>query len=194
VAQHSAAPIDAAVCVRQRSAPIGSTRIRRFARRQPRHTACSSAGCREKKQVEAKEAVMTKRLFSLVVGAAILAAFTPLSVTTSAAEVTCRVPFTFVVNGATLPPGSYSIASQGGAVLVQGLQKSALSLTTLMDRRTDQIGRAKVVFLKAGERYTLIEVWTTDGLARAIPGARKYVEERARLANVAVERIVILAN
>jgi hypothetical protein len=139
---------------------------------------------------------MTKRMFSLAVGTAILAAFTSLSVSTSAAEVTCNVPFAFVANGATLPAGHYSISSDGmgGALLLRGLQKSAVVMTSLADRRESEIGRAKVVFLKSGDRYTLIQVWTTDGLGREVPGARKHIEDRARAANAGVERIVILAN
>jgi hypothetical protein len=137
---------------------------------------------------------MTKRLLSLVVGAAILAAFVPLSVTSSAAEITCRVPFTFVADRATLPAGHYSIASSGGALMLRGGQKSAVVMTILADARNDRVGRAQLVFLKTGDRYTLIEVWTPDGLARGVPGARKYVEERAREAKAAVERIVVVAN
>jgi len=139
---------------------------------------------------------MTKRTLSLAAGTAMLVAFTTLSVTTSAAEMTCRVPFNFVANGATLPAGNYYIASSGiaGAMTLRGLQKSAVVLTILADRRESEIGRAKVVFLKTGDRYTLLEVWTPDGLAREVPGARKHVEERARAANASVERIVVLAN
>jgi len=138
---------------------------------------------------------MTKHLLSVLAGAAILAAFTPLSITTSAAELTCRVPFDFVANGAAMPAGQYALSTTGGgALLLRGMQKSAVVMTSLADRRADRIGRAQVVFLKTGERYTLIEVWTTDGLARAVPGERKHVEDRARAANIAVERIVVLAN
>jgi hypothetical protein len=135
-------------------------------------------------------------MLSLALGTAILAAFTPLSVITSAAEVTCRIPFAFIANGASLPAGQYSISSNGvgGAMMLRGIQKSAVVMTSLSDRRGTEIGRAKVVFLKAGDRYTLIEIWTTDGLGREVPGARKHVEERARAANAAVEQIVILAN
>jgi hypothetical protein len=137
---------------------------------------------------------MTKRMLSLAAGTALLAAFVPLSVITSAAELTCRVPFAFVANGATMPAGHYLIASEGPALLLKGMQKSAVVMTSLEDRRDREIGRAKLVFLKAGDRYTLIEVWTTDGLGRAIPGARKHAEDRARAANVAPERIVVVAN
>ena len=135
---------------------------------------------------------MAKRMLSLIVAAAALALFTPLYITASAAEVNCHVPFSFVVNGTTLPAGDYSIASNGGTLLLRGLRKSAFVITVLADSRADQVGRAKTVFLRTGDRYTLIEVWTGDGLGRAIPGARRNVEEHARAANTPVEQIVIL--
>jgi hypothetical protein len=145
-----------------------------------------------RKTIEAKEAVMAKRMLSLIVAAAALALFTPLYITASAAQITCHVPFSFVVNGTTLPPGDYSIATNGPTVLLRGLRKSAFVSTVLADSRRDQVGRAKTVFLRTGERYTLIEVWTDDGLGRAVPGARKHVEDHARAANVPIEQIVVL--
>ena len=63
--------------------------------------------------------------------------------------------------------------------------------TYLGDRRADQVGRAKLVFLRTGDRYTLLEVWTTDGADRAIPHARRSAEEYARAANLPAEQIVI---
>jgi hypothetical protein len=138
---------------------------------------------------------VVNRMRSLILAAAALAVFTPLYITASAAEVKCHVPFSFVVNGATLPAGDYSISgSYGGALLLRGFRKSALVMTVLEDRRTDRLGLAKAVFLRTGDRYTLIEVWTTDGLGRSIPNARKDVEARAHAANTPVEQIVILAN
>lgn len=137
---------------------------------------------------------MTKRLFSFVAGAALLAAVAPLSIAVSAAEITCRIPFSFVVNGATLPSGAYSIASSGGVVMLKGADKSALVMTRLADDRHDQTGKSKVVFLKTGDRYDLIEIWTSDGVGREVPKTRKSVEERARSANLRIERIVVLGN
>ncbi|HEY1302871.1 MAG TPA: hypothetical protein VGF24_04945 [Vicinamibacterales bacterium] len=134
---------------------------------------------------------MAKRTLSLIVAAAALALFTPLYITASAAQVNCHVPFSFDVNGTTLPAGDYSIASTGGTLLLRGLRKSAFVMTVLADSRPDQVGRAKTVFLRTGDQYTLIEVWTSDGLGRAIPGTRKHVEERAHAANMPVEQIVI---
>jgi hypothetical protein len=134
---------------------------------------------------------MVKRILSPIVAAAALALFTPLYMTGSAAQVNCHVPFSFAVNGTTLPPGDYSIATSGGIVLLRGVSKSAFVTTVLADSRPNQVGQAKTVFLRTGDRYTLIEVWTDDGLGRAIPGARKQVEERARAANVPVEQVAI---
>ena len=136
---------------------------------------------------------MANRMRSLILAAAAVAVFTPLYITASAAEVTCRVPFDFVVNGTALPAGNYWIASQGfgGAMLVRGSRKSVVVATYLGDRRADQVGRAKMVFLKTGDRYTLLEVWTTDGADRAIPHARRSAEEYARAANLPAEQLVI---
>jgi hypothetical protein len=136
---------------------------------------------------------MANHMRSLIAAAAALVVLTPLYTTVSASEITCRVPFEFVVNGATLPAGHYAIGTTGAgaALLVHGYRKSAIVMTTLNDSGRNEIGRAKMVFLRTGERYTLIEVWTTDGLARAIPGARKSVEERALAMNRPVEEIVI---
>ena len=134
---------------------------------------------------------MAKRMLSLFVAAAAVSLFTPLYITASAAQVSCHVPFSFVVNGATLPAGDYSIVSEGSTVLLRGFRKSAFVTTVLADSRPAQLDRPKTVFLRTGDRYTLSEVWTGDGLVRAIPGARKHVEERARAANLPVEQIVI---
>ena len=131
---------------------------------------------------------------SLILAAAAVAVFTPLHITASAAEVTCRIPFSFVVNGTTLPAGDYSIETPAlsGAMLLRGARKSAFVAGLVNDQRADQVGRAKAVFLRIGDRYTLIEVWTTDGLARAIPGARRSVEARALAAHTPVDQVVIL--
>src|SRR5213595_1797121 len=138
---------------------------------------------------------MVNRMRALIVAAAALAVLAPLHVTVSAEELTCRVPFAFAVNGAAMPAGSYAIATAAGgnALMLRNVQKSTVVVTTLNDRSARQIGHGRLVFLKSGDRYTLIEVQTTDGLSRGIPGARRAVEERARWANLPVEQIVVPA-
>ena len=106
----------------------------------------------------------------------------------------CRIPFSFAVNRTTLPAGAYSISSSGGVVLLRGARSSAAVLTIFADRRSDQEGLSKVVFLRTGDHYELVEIWSSDGIEREVPGARKHAVERARLANVTVERIAIVAN
>src|SRR5262245_16689975 len=133
---------------------------------------------------------MTKRLLSLVAVAAVLAAFTSLSVTTSAAEMNCRVPFSFIVNGKTLPPGPYSIATNDAVLMVKGLRTGAVVLTNGAGSRA-VTGRAYLVFLKTGDRYDLFQIWTGDGAGREVMVPRKHLEDRARAANTPIERIVI---
>lgn len=134
---------------------------------------------------------MTKRLLSLTLGAALLAAFIPLSLTASASEMNVRIPFGFVVNGQSLPAGAYYVSSSGTVVLLRGGQKGALIMTGLADARNDRSGRGKLVFLKTGDRYHLVEIWTHDDIKREVPGARRQAEERARAANLAIEQVVV---
>jgi len=135
---------------------------------------------------------MTKRILSLVAVAAGLATFTPLSVTTSAAQLSCRIPFSFIVAGKTLPPGAYTISTDNAMLMVKSLRASAVVLTNGARGRTEA-GRAKMVFLKTGDRYDLIEVWTGDGAGREVLVSRKHLAERALASNAAPERIVIAA-
>jgi hypothetical protein len=133
---------------------------------------------------------MTKRMLS-VAAAAVLIAFTSLSVTMAAAEMNCRIPFRFIVHGKTLPPGTYAVTTNNSVVQLKGLQGSAFVLTNglLSNKQTDH----KLVFLKTGDRYDLIEIWNGYGTGREVVTPRKQLEERARAANLKIERIEIAA-
>jgi hypothetical protein len=132
-------------------------------------------------------------MLSLIVAAAAVAAFTPLHINASAAEMNCRVPFNFIVSGATLPAGTYLIGSSDGLLMVSGHGKSAFVMGRPVSGSEDKSGHGKVVFLKSGPRYYLIEVWRADGTGHEIGLSHRQVEERARAANAPVERIVIPA-
>ncbi len=136
---------------------------------------------------------MTKRILSIVAVAGILVGFAPLSVTTSAAEMTCRIPFSFNAAGRALPPGDYTISTRDAVVFVRGLTKTAILLTNNPVAR-DYRGGAKLVFLKMGDRYDLSEIWSGDGGQREVAVSRKHLDQRARADNTAPERIVIAAN
>ena len=134
---------------------------------------------------------MTKRLRSLALGAALLTVALPLSISTSASEMDVRIPFAFVANGRTLPAGTYFVSSNGNIVLLRGAHKSALIATTFADVSSDPAAGGQLVFMKSGDRYDLVEIWTRDDIKRELPDARRRGVEYARAANVSVERIVI---
>jgi hypothetical protein len=105
----------------------------------------------------------------------------------------CRIPFTFMVNGKALPAGSYLVANNNGILLVQGGKDAAVVLSNGTSRPADRSGHGSVVFLKTGDRYDLIEVWSPDGSGREVRLSRKQVELRRDAATAPAERIVIHA-
>ena len=135
---------------------------------------------------------MAKRIFSLVVGAIALVALAPFSITASAQEMTCRVPFGFIVNGKTLPAGPYHVANNQGVLMVKGEHDGAVVLGIPAGLRIDKKSGASLVFLKTGTRYDLIEVWSPGGDGRIVRSSRRQIEDRGRSTDdMPVERIVI---
>lgn len=135
---------------------------------------------------------MSKRTRSIVAFASVLAVLAPLSITTSAAELNCRVPFSFVVgNGNRMPAGLYTISTGHGYMMIQGQTgQSAIALAIIGSERGG--GAARLVFQKTGDRYDLSEVWSGDGGGLQIPLAKRHREDR-RASNVSAEQIVIPA-
>jgi hypothetical protein len=134
---------------------------------------------------------MTKKVLSIVSFALAFAVLVPLSVTMSASQVNCRVPFSFIAGGKTLPPGSYSVSTSQGYMAIRGLRDTAIVLTMTSRERAD--GHARLVFLKTGERYDLSEVWAGDGTGLQVPPSKHRVDNRLA-SNAPAERIVVLAN
>ena len=135
---------------------------------------------------------MAKRMFSFIVGAIALVALAPFSVTTSAQDMTCRVPFGFSVNGKTLPAGQYHVANNNGMFMIRSERDGAIVVGIPADRRFDEPSRPRLVFLRTGSRYDLSEIWSPGGDGRMIRASRRQMEERARASDdTPVERIVI---
>ena len=135
---------------------------------------------------------MAKRIFSLIVGAIALVAVAPFSVTASAQDMTCRVPFGFIVNGKTLPAGHYTVKNNNGVLMIKDDRDGAFVLGIPTGRRTDQSSGGSLVFLKTGTRYELSEIWSPEGDGRIVRPSRRQMEERARATDdTPVERIVI---
>ncbi len=137
---------------------------------------------------------MKKHLSALVAAVAVIAVLTPLAATLSAAEVNCRIPFSFMINGKAMAPGAYSLETRDAVLLVRGIGSSSAVVLTNNTIDYSEHG-AQLVFLKTGDRYDLAEVWTSDGHGRSLltTKARRAIEERARAANLRVERTVITA-
>ena len=133
---------------------------------------------------------MTKRLVLILTAVTLVAAFTPLFVSTKAAEVNCRIPFSFTVGSATLPPDAYTMSTRGNALVIRGSHKAAIVLSTRMQSRVET--GAKMVFDKYGDLYILREVWTGAGSGRELPRTKVNPDRRSGLDGVAT-RVVISA-
>jgi hypothetical protein len=130
-------------------------------------------------------------MFSLIVGAIALVALAPFSVTSSAQEMTCRVPFGFNVSGKALPAGHYNVANNNGVLMIKGERDGAIVMG-IPAGRIEKSSGASLVFLKTGSRYDLSEVWSLGGDRRVVRPSRRQMEERARATDdTPVERIVI---
>ena len=135
---------------------------------------------------------MAKRIFSLIVGAIALVAVAPFSVTASAQDMTCRVPFGFIVNGKTLPAGHYTVKNNNGVLMIKDDRDGAVILGIPAGQRTDKSSGGSLVFLRTGTRYDLSEIWSSSGDGRLVQPSRRQREERARATDdTPVERIVI---
>ena len=136
---------------------------------------------------------MTKRFLSIVSVATVmaLAILVPLSITTSASEVSCRVPFSFIAGGQTMSPGLYTVSTSQGVMILRGARQNAVVLTLTDKERAN--GNARLVFLKTGERYELAEVWRGDGTGLQIPPA-KHRGDTHLASNVTPERVAVLAD
>ncbi len=106
---------------------------------------------------------------ALLVGLATL-----LPSTARASEVRCTIPFSFMVDAQTLPPGTYTISqesTQGSVLLVRDLHHGAFAQSSpfMVDKGT----HPKLVFHKFGDQYVLREVWMTATAGRALPETRR---------------------
>jgi hypothetical protein len=116
-------------------------------------------------------------------------------VVAEAGGVRATIPFSFLVNGATLPPGSYLLSSSvptPGTIVVRGATRVVITMTS--PRGTSEDFQPRLVFHRYGEEYFLRQVWTDGGTGHDV---RETAEERDRRegrsgrAQVAPERVVV---
>jgi len=99
-----------------------------------------------------------------------------------ASEIECEIPFSFVVNSRTLPPGHYRVSEMSAGVLyLRDLVHGAFAVNAPI---SDRHGiRPRLVFHRYGEDYVLRQVWTSATFGRELPEPRLERElRRAALA------------
>lgn len=131
---------------------------------------------------------MNGQLLKGLWAAGLIVAFAAGSVPAEAAEMSCNVPFGFVVNGKALPAGTYHLSMQQSVLLVRSFGTGgAVVLTDALQSRQET--GAKLVFHKYGDRYILREAWTGGRSGRAVPESAQERELKVRAASV--ERVTI---
>ena len=134
---------------------------------------------------------MTNRFVATLSAVSLIAVLSPLAASIDAAEVTSQIPFSFAVNGTTLPAGHYRVTTQDGTLSIRGLTRSVIVLgqpAKSLTRTTP-----KMVFDKTGDSYTLREVWTGGYSGQTFPGSRTREDRKSTANTVAVEQVVIAA-
>lgn len=140
---------------------------------------------------------MKKQILKGALAASLIGALAVLSVPAEAAEISAKIPFSFIVNGKTLPPGTYQVSTEvaRGALLVRGVSDGVFILATSMESSRDS--DAKLVFHKYGDRYILRQAWLGGGNGRQLPESRLERElarnERSGKVALTFERVVIPA-
>lgn len=91
-------------------------------------------------------------------------------------ELRCQIPFSFTVNHATLPPGTYGVDVdyEAGMVPLRDMGHAAFALGIPFD--DSRIRDAKLVFHRYGDQYVLREVWKGTGTGRELPEPRREKE------------------
>ena len=74
-----------------------------------------------------------------------------------------NVPFSFIINRATLPAGEYSVDSvddQGKTLAIRSMSSNTSNLVLSYSCQTlKPVGRTKLVFHRYGDRYFLNQIW-----------------------------------
>lgn len=97
-------------------------------------------------------------------------------------ELRCQIPFSFTVDKATLPPGTYRVEvdAESGMVELRDMRHAAFALGIPFDEA--RVLDAKLVFHRYGDQYVLREVWTGTGTGRDLPESRREKELAASAA------------
>jgi hypothetical protein len=109
-----------------------------------------------------------RTLAAFVIGLAAAGAVSAQSVRLQA-----KIPFSFAVNGKTLPAGEYNLYQGGtpGTMIVQSIDQNAGAVVLVVSATAPSAGKdtARLVFNGYGDRYFLSQIWTGDGQGSQLP-------------------------
>ncbi len=112
-----------------------------------------------------------RTLAAFVIGLAAAGAVSAQTVTLQA-----KIPFSFVVNGKSLPAGEYAVfqGSAPGTMMIRGAGNGAGALTRVVPPSdpSAHAGTARLVFHRYGERYFLSQIWTGADQGSQLPVTR----------------------
>jgi hypothetical protein len=122
----------------------------------------------------------TKRSLAILTPLALVALLTVAAPAAQAAELRAHIPFSFTVNKAKLPAGTYTLSESGSVLFVTGVRGGAMVLAGRVESR--QRRQPSLVFHKYGDQYVLRQAWTGSGSGREVPES-KHERELAQAAN-----------
>ena len=111
---------------------------------------------------------------SIVIGAGCLAVASGTAYAGYTDVLEVKVPFSFVVNGQTMPAGQYEVIRDDDASAVMilrgehGNTASAILNTRPASGEGPGRNQAALQFKKVEKEYQLSNVWTTDGMGRSV--------------------------
>jgi hypothetical protein len=103
-------------------------------------------------------------------------------------QIVANVPFSFIVNGAQMPAGTYIVKPASGdqrVVLIESSdgRQAAFSLTVPLGSNV-RVATPELVFEKRDKQYFLARLIASDGDEREIPPTHAYGEREVAVAGV----------
>jgi hypothetical protein len=136
---------------------------------------------------------MSRWLLKGSLATSLMAVLAGVSIPAEAAQVSCRVPFSFTVNGSTLPPGIYYVSTEvtQDLLAIRGDRGFAFAIANYIESGGGT--EAKLVFHKYGDQYYLREVWWGGRSGRELRNRAKGEPIKTAGGALTPERVVVAA-
>jgi len=118
-----------------------------------------------------------RTLAAFVIGLAAAGAVSAQSVTVRA-----KIPFSFVVNGTTLPAGEYTLRQENspGTMIIRGTDHGVGAMTVVAPPSAPaRVENPGLVFHAYGNQYFLFQIWTSGDQGSQIPRTHREREVSA---------------